>query len=219
MKYNFLSDVHEFPAINIKAFSDTQTLNWDGAHGSNVIIIQSLFKVDVIDIMDDICKNLSNIKFELNKYIDISKDISIRFVTIGEKNKDNGCPLNGGASRYTILNYEIENDACNIYTPTENSMFSYFCDIPSKTEVKISKETQIKTKFFKKIEVPTEFYKLSFITDVYGGYEDGDIYYSIHDNVNIPITKEALERQQVFIKTSYPPKLYSKNEGLKIIVN
>ena len=94
-------------------------------------------------------------------------------------------------------------------------MISAFCDIPLDLHVEI--ETIIRTEgFFRKREIETGFFRISFPPSFSNGYIDGDLSYQIN-NFEIPVTRQMLEQGTVYVYSEVRPVMISHNKGLHIV--
>lgn len=193
----------------------TKNLIWDNASGQNVMIVQTPFGESAVSRIEEICVALEKIMIYPNKYIEVLSNIWIRFVTIQDKAKNNGCPLNGEASTYTVFSYEIKGNITAIFAPKNQAMISSSCDIPLELHAEVKRMKKQEGFFFKR-EIDTGFYSITFSTGISSGYIDGSIQYKINDFV-IPVTKLMLIQGTIYIKTDVRPVLVSNNIGIKLV--
>ncbi len=215
MKYEYTPNDPKRFSTNLRYDLKTKNLIWDNASGQNVIIVQTPFGESAVSRIEEICVALEKVMVYPNKYIEVLSNIWVRFVTIQDKAKNNGCPLNGEASTYTVFSYEIKGNITAIFAPKSQAMISSSCDIPLELHAEINRIKKQKG-FFLKHEIDTGFYSITFSSDISSSYIDGSIQYMINDFM-IPITKLMLMQGTIYIKTEVRPVLISNNIGIKVV--
>ena len=185
-------------ATNLRLDKTTKNLMWDNANGQDVLIVQTPFGSSAIDYIEEICHLLPNATL-------LPED----------KARNRGCCLNGEASTYTVFSCFTDKDVCEIYQPQNQAMISAFCDIPLDLHVEI--ETIMRTEgFFRKREIETGFFRISFPPSFSNGYIDGDLSYQIN-NFEIPVTRQMLEQGTIYVYSEVRPVMISHNKGLHIV--
>lgn len=202
-------------ATNLRRANGTRTLKWDNAGGQDVILVQTPFECNAVDIIQDICAELEKREDLPQKFTEISTGIWVRLVTASEKAKMGGCTMNAEACSYTVFACTQETGGCILYEPQKQAMISPHCNIPKEVQVRVTEDVVMKGVFRKKA-VPTGFYTISFGEGIAEGYMDGDLVYKIRD-FSIPITKKMVEQRTVFVKTSTRPEILSTNKGLVVM--
>lgn len=203
-------------ATNMRYDARSGNIIWDAPSGQDALIVQTPFGKSAEERMADICKSLANIPGLPARYMELSGcgGIRVRTVSAAERARDRGCPLNGGASTYTVFSYAISGDVCSIYQPQDQGAISAHCDVPLYIQVEIREDVR-KEGFFKKKTVKTGFFILSFPPDIGSGYMDGDLQYCIGD-LAVPITRRMMELGQIYVKSEQRPNVISRNRGFRL---
>jgi hypothetical protein len=215
MRYEYCpSDLTRY-ATNLRKV-DTGQLQWDSAPGQDVLIIQTPYGEDPTEKIDDILKTFDTAEPKHDKFTEVMNGVWVRCVTAVEKAKQGGCPLNGEASTYTVFSYIQEEDVCKILAPCNQSLASASCNLSVEINIYIRQVTR-RGGFLIKRETPTGFYCVTFPVWFGNGYVDGDLCYQF-DNIEIPITREMLERNKIYIKTDNMMEWKSYNKGLNFSI-
>ena len=215
MQYEYHNFNPERYATALRYDSKVKRLVWDCAGGQDVLIIQTPYGVNPVDEIQKICEKLTTIQLDRSEFRMIYEGVWGRIVTAADRVLQQGCPLNGEASTYTVFSYEIEDDHFKIFAPQNQAMITSSCDIPIEIQITVKCTTR-QEGFIHKRQVPTGFYSIVFPTHISRNYMDGDIYYMVQ-NMQIPITKKMLENQTIYIKTNEKPVVKSRNRGLRLI--
>lgn len=214
MKYKFCDyDITKY-ATDLRKDSNSSNLMWDNAKGQSVMIIQTSFGENPLDQIDEICDRLEKMTIKENEFNEVFTCVWIRFVTAADKSRFSGCPLNGGASTYTVLSYDMLENVCNIYAPQDPNITSYQCNIPLEVTIKIE-EIKSKPFFFSK-EQPTGFYEITFPHNMLLAYKEGDLILE-NGSLQIPINYKMINRRTIYVKADKHPKIISRNKGLKVL--
>lgn len=216
MRCKCLSNDPEKFATNLRRTVQTKNLTWDNANGQDVIIVQTPFGESAVSILDDICKALNGIEVPSDSFAKILDGVWVRYVSAADKVKNNGCPLNGEASSYTVFSCCREKDVLKVYRPQEQAMSKPTVDIPLEINAKVTRDA-VKKGFgpFQK-SVETGFYCISFPRELEDKYMEGSLSYRIN-GFEIPVTKKMFSQGMVYVESSVQPELVPKNRGLKII--
>ena len=215
MTYNYSPNNPSRFATNLRRDKTTKNLMWDNANGQDVLIVQTPFGSSAIDYIEEICHLLPSVTLIPDKYTEVLTGVWIKFVTAADKARNRGCCLNGEASTYTVFSCFTDNDVCEIYQPQNQAMISAFCDIPFDLHVAIKSITRTEG-FFRKREIETGFFGISFPLSFCNGYIDGDLSYKIND-FEIPVTRQMLEQGTVYVYSEIRPVMISHNKGLHIV--
>lgn len=215
MQFLFCPNDRDQFATNLRRDNMSKNLNWDNTRGQDVVIVQTAFGEDAVDIIDEICKALSNIELYSNQYMEVMNGVWVRYVSASDKARNKGCPLNGEASRYTVFSCSSGGSTCKVYKPKDQSMISAFCDIPLEIHIEVGKETRIEG-FIRKSEIETGFYHIVFPIGLSNGYINGNLCYKINEFI-LPITREMVEQKCVYVKSEIRPCIISNNKGLRLI--
>lgn len=202
-------------ATNLRRDNLTHNLIWDNAKGQAVLIVQTPFGQSAVSMLDEICKSLEAIDELSDKYFEVLNGVWVRYVTAADKARNNGCPVNGEASTYTVFSCCKIQSELSVYKPQDQKMISSFFDIPLKIHVDISKDV-VYQGFFKKRAVETGFYCVRFPADLSNGYIDGSLSYII-DDFEVPVTKEMISQGTIFVKSKSRPEMKAKIKGLQIV--
>lgn len=214
MRYECYPNDPDRFATNLRRDNRTKNLIWDSAKGQDAIIVQTPFGQSAVSKLDKICESLNTMKELTNKFVEVLDGVWVCYVSATNKARNNGCVLNGEASTYTVFSCCLEGDVVKIYKPQDQAMISSNIDVPLEIHVDITKDT-VYEGFFRKREVETGFYCVSFPSELGNGYMDGSLSYQI-DGFEIPVTKEVIMQGTVYIKTDVRPVLVPKNRGLRI---
>ena len=214
MQYQYCPNDPQRYATNLRREQGTRNLLWDNARGQDVLLVQTPFEMDAVDLMEELCRRMEKVSIHPNRYTEIQPNIWLRFVTAADKAKMGGCPLHAEACSYTVFSCCVENKVCSIFAPQNQAMISASCNIPMEVHICVEAQTRMEG-LFKKRTVPTGYYTISFPNGFHTEYVDGDLMYRVRDLV-VPITREMVEQGIVYIKTEAKPEVVSKNKGLKL---
>ncbi len=216
MEYEYVPYDQSHFATNMRYDVRSNNVIWDAPSGQDALIVQTPFGKSAEAQMEDICKRLANMPVLPMQYTELSGcgGIRVRAVSAADKARNRGCPLNGGASTYTVFSYAISGNVCSIYQPLNQGAISAHCDIPLYIQVEIKKDIRTEGLFQKKT-VETGFFILSFPPDISNGYTDGDLQYCVGD-LAIPVTRQMLEQGKIYVKSARKPVIISQNSGLRL---
>ncbi len=214
MQYKYCPNDPVHYATNLRREQGTRNLKWDNARGQDVLLVQTPFECNAVEIIEELCVQMAKVTIAPEKYTEVQPNIWVRFVTAADKAKMSGCPINAEACTYTVFSYSVQDDICLIYAPQNQAMITASCNIPMEVHVGIEEQTRVEG-LFKKRLVSTGYYMITFPKGFDVGYKDGDLTYRIQD-FTIPITQKMLEQGIVYIKTERKPEVISKNKGLKL---
>jgi len=215
MRYHYCPNDAEYFATNLRREQGTRNLKWDNARGRDVLIVQTPFECQTEQLMEELCMEMQYVQAQPNEFTEIRPGVWFRFVSSSDKVRMGGCPINTEASTYTVFGCRWEGDECFIYAPKNQAMISAFCNIPMDIHVETI-ELKSREGLLKKRLVSTGYYAMTFPSGCAGSYRDGDMAYRVGDML-IPITKEMLARETVYIKTATRPEVVSLNSGLQIV--
>lgn len=215
MQYQYCPNDPTRYATNLRRELGTRNLKWDNARGQDVLLVQTPFECNAVDIIKELCGYMEKIEILSDQYTEVRPGIWVRFVTASEKAKMGGCPINAEACTYTVFSCSMEQGICSIFAPQNQAMISAYCHIPMELHVSVEEQIRVEG-LFRKRSVPTGYYMISFPQNYDSGYMDGDLVYRIRE-FSIPITKKMLEQGVIYVKTDIKPELISKNKGLKLI--
>lgn len=203
-------------ATNLRYDKLTNMLMWDNAPGQDVFIVQTSFGLNAVDRMDRVCESLSHMPGFPYQYTEAPNSGSwVIAVSAKDKLRNKGCPLNGGASTYTVFSFLLENDVCRIFAPEERAKPFVQADIPQDIHIGIAQEFRKKGRGPFGKPAPTGFYSITFPRELSNRYIDGDLQYRV-GNFMIPVTVQMLEMGTVYIKSELKPVVISRNPGLRI---
>lgn len=216
MEYRYVPYEQSHYATNMRYDARTNNVIWDAPSGQDALIVQTPFGKSAEARMKDICKSLANMPGLPVRYTELSGCGGVRVLAVSaaERARDRGCPLNGGASTYTVFSYTIKDDICSIYQPLDQGAISAHCDIPLYIQIDIKKDVRTEG-IFKKRTIETDFFILSFPPDISSGYTDGDLQYCVGDLV-IPVTRQMVEHGEIYVKSKQKPEIISQNSGLRL---
>lgn len=214
MQYQYCPNDPQRYATNLRREQGTRNLLWDNARGQDVLLVQTPFEMDAVDLMEELCRRMEKVPIHPNRYTEIQPNIWLRFVTAADKAKMGGCPLHAEACSYTVFSCCVENKVCSIFAPQNQAMISASCNIPMEVHICVEAQTRMEG-LFKKRAVPTGYYTISFPNGFHTEYVDGDLTYRVRD-LAVPITREMVAQGIVYIKTETKPEVVSKNKGLKL---
>ncbi len=215
MRYECCPNDPDHFATALRRDSHTHRLTWDNSRGQDVIIVQTAFGVSASAILSEICAALNSNEKPLTDYVEVMSGVWVCYVTAADKARNNGCRLNGEASTYTVFSCQKDEDVCKIYHPKDQAMISQSYSIPLEIHVSIKKEIRTEG-LFRRREVETGFYSISFPDGLAANYLSGSLCLRVRD-FDLPVTREMLEQEIVFIKSEIAPDLIPKNKGIKII--
>lgn len=215
MQYQYCPNNPEQYATNLRREQGTRNLKWDNARGQDVLIVQTTFGSSAETIIEELCVLMESAALSNEKYTELKPCVWVRFVSAADKARMGGCPINNEASTYTVFACSVEGNICKIYAPQNQAMISPHCNVPMDIHVEVMPHTLTKG-LFKKTEVHTGYYRMVFPREVAGGYNSGDLYYHV-DGMKVPVTRQMIEQETVYIKTSQRPELVSRNKGLVLI--
>ena len=217
MRYEYLPNDPQHFATNLRQDFQSKNLIWDNARGKDVLIVQTTFGVSAVEKMEELCSVLENTLVNKEKFTEIATGVWLRIVTASEKAKQNGCPLNGEASTYTVFGVmeDSDNNICKIFAPQNQAMITACCDVPLDIHVEISQQTREEGFLFAKKTVTTGFYSISFIDQIGAGYVDGDLCCEIN-KFQVPLTRKMLENRVVYVKSTVKPQIVSLNKGMQL---
>lgn len=216
MEYQYVPYDQNRYATNMRYDTRSNNVIWDAPSGHDALIVQTPYGKSAEAQMEGICKSLAHMTGFPIQYMEVPgcSGTWIRAVSAAERARDRGCPLNGGASTYTVFSYVIRDGVCSIFQPLNQGAISAHCDIPLYIQVDITKDIST-TGLFKKRTVDTGFFILSFPPDIGNSYTDGDLQYRVGDLV-IPVTRQMLEQGRIYIKSELRPDIISQNSGLRL---
>lgn len=215
MKYKCYPHDPDFYATDLRKDRHTNRLTWNNARGQDVLIVQTAFDVKAADLLDELCVALNNNKQPLSDYVEVMNGVWVCYVSAADKARNNGCRLNGEASTYTVFACQKDGEICKIFRSRDQSMISQSCNIPLEVHVTVQKVTYVEG-FFRRREVDTGFYMMSFRSGLSAEYSDGSLCYRV-DHLEIPVTQEMLKQQYVYIKSNDRPVPFVKGKGLEIV--
>ena len=215
MIYQYQPNDPQRYATNLRREQGKQTLTWDHARGQDVILIQTPFRVNAAEKMEEICQAMTEKGVNGQRYTEVLPGIWARYVSATDKAKQGGCPLNAEASTYAVFACEMDGGTCNVYAPQEKGMIRFSCDIPMELHVDVIHQVR-REGLFKKREVPTGYYTLVFPEGFVHSLRDGDLAYKV-DGFKIPVTRKMVEQGTVFVKSEIRPEMVSCNKGVKLI--
>lgn len=190
-------------------------LIWDNTQGQDVIIIQTPYGFKASDKLNEICTALNKLTTPLRGYTEIAQGVWVCYVSAAEKARNNGCHINAAPASYAVFSCERDGDTYKIYEPNKQAMIKQHCDVPLEVTASICRETRLEG-FLRKHEVPTEFYIIEFPANLEEKYIDGSLCISVN-GFEMPVTKEMLEQQVVYVRSADKPELVAKKKGIKVV--
>lgn len=215
MRYEAYPNDPERFATALRRDNHTKKLMWDNARGQDVLIVQTPFGQEAAPLLEALCQSLNTSQMSLSQFCQVLPGVWVRYVSAADKARNNGCPLHGEASTYTVFACQREGELCKIFRPQNQAMISQSHSIPLEIHVVLQKETRLEG-FFRRREVETGFYKMIFPPTLGANYLDGSLCYRVGE-FQVPVTKEMIEQGEVYIKTSVRPELVPQNKGVKIV--
>ena len=220
-------DVNHY-STSIK-IEDGKRINWVAARAQDVLVIQYPYGQN-LDLNYLINLLNQNNYFLRPEYIALNSDIYVRYVSVADKARNKGCPINGAGCSYMILSCNKEGTDVLIYRPENNKTRRTTCEVPLKMKVFVKHYLEVERRGITGILTTgilrgrdeIDFYGLSFEPSFSSGYHDGDIYYVINNRdkqVRIPITNEMIFNNggEIFIKY-YKPEILSDSRIISIEV-
>jgi hypothetical protein len=166
-------------------------------------------------MLPQICEAMSQKVINGQRYTEVMPGVWARYVSATDKARLGGCPLNAEASTYSVFACQVDEDVCGVYAPQEKGMIRFSCDIPLEVHVDVIQQIR-REGFFKKKEVPTGYYTISFPEGFVHSLQDGDLAYKV-DQFKVPVTKKMVEQGTVYVKSEIRPEMVSCNKGIKLI--
>ncbi|KIR01551.1 hypothetical protein P261_00365 [Lachnospiraceae bacterium TWA4] len=214
MKYIYAPYNPNKHATDLRLNTMTNKLTWQSSPGLTVLIVRTRFGENAAQMMDEICERLSQVTLITGDYTRIGNGIEVRLVKVDEMVRNNGCDFKNEMGRYTVFACSMEGDNCEIYQPNlMNGIVKPYYDHAIKIHVYIEKETILKG-LFKRHEVDSGFYSITFDTNLnIESYMDGDLSCFV-GKFEIPITKEIIQQQTIYVETRIQPRVQSNTLGL-----
>lgn len=220
MSYNYVESDQTHYATNLGRKSDEKALQWDCAAGQDTLIVRSPYGCPADNYMEEICRLLSEKDVEEAKksFVDWGKDCRIRIVTASDKNKMNGCLMNGEGCRYTVFGIHISDvDSGTVYHSRHQAMISPDCDVPMKVKIDVSMVPEKKGFLgIKKKNKGNPFFKITFPSELAVGYVEKTLFYSV-GGFEIPVTSEMIREGAIYVRSIESPRIVSKNKGLELL--
>lgn len=212
--YIYVKDSNDHYAGNLSSRSENEgkVLRWDSSN-CGIILIRSNYKNDEKNNIENICKKMNKDDiFFANDFYEVESGIFVK--TISKVENANRSAIVNGAGRYYVYACEEKNGDYYIYPPPSGGMGSHYTDVrlilrvSYEIEMKTVKEGFLKNKINR---VSSGYYSVLFQPEFdISHYNNGDIYYYIGD-IKIPITKNMLQLERIFIKTDNKPEMQSDN--------
>jgi len=221
VSYNYVESDQTHYATNLRRKGEEKILQWDCAAGQDTLIVRSPYDCPADIYMDEICRLLSEKDLEEAKksFVDWGKDFRIRIVAASDKNKMNGCPMNGEACRYTVFGIQIEGVDCpgTVYHSRQQAMISPKCDVPMRVKIDVSIVSEKKGFLgIKKKNKGNPFFQIIFPNELADGYAEKTLFYSVA-GFEIPVTGEMIREGTVYVRSVDSPIIVSKNKGLELL--
>jgi hypothetical protein len=203
--------------INLTHKAGSRFLTWDSTQGLNAILLQFPYGEDVIARVEEVCPLLEEYGLSEGEFrcLNENKGIWARYIPYEEYQKGKGCELNGEACTYLILGCTMEKSSgdVKIFSPTEQAMMKPYCNISYEMSIQVERH-KVRTGFgpFKKM-VDSGFYEVIFPSQALDGYMDGSIAYQL-GGIEVPITREMLKQETIYIESEEAPLFVSNNKGL-----
>ena len=216
MKYVIYPNNPQRYATNLRYNPETKKLIWDSARGQDVLIIQTPYGTRVQAILNDLCAGLSRLDSLPSEFTEIEgvDSVWVCHVTAAEKVKNAGCHINEEAKTYTVMSYFNAEDVVQVFASNDQAMIHAFVDVPFEVHIDVSEEVRYEG-WFRKKAVPSGFYRLEFPTGMTEKYVSGSICCSI-DGFEIPITREMMRNETVYLETNIEPILVAKSNGIRL---
>lgn len=189
-------------------------LVWESAPGQDSLMVQTPFGQPAADIIADICRAMDQTPPSREGFVSMLPGVGVRLFTAADKVRMGGCPLHGEASTYTVFGFapDVGGAGGIVYGQEDQAMMTSFCDIPLEISVAIQEELKQEGRFRKR-QVFSGFYRVSFPDGMEDGYPDGGLVYE-NGGLEIPVTQEMLEKKTIFIQSDQPPVFLAKCTGI-----
>ena len=214
MKYEYGGSSPKYYATDLHMDAEHGTLQWICGRGQEVLLVRTPFGAHAEDYMEDVCREMERTPPQPGKFTKVIGQIAVRFVTIAEKVRQNGCPPDGNGCTYTVFPCATEGDTRRIFSPARHVVTSPRYDIPMTVRVTVSPLTEYRG-MIRKVETLTGYYRIFFPTDWDQTYPDGALEYRC-GGFCVPITRRMFEAGEIFVKSDEEPVVVSRRAGLEL---
>ena len=206
-------------SFNLKLTNDDTKLIWNNAPAQDVLIVQYPYggKLDVVDL----ASKMNERGYVLQPgYVAVGKSLFVRYVSVAEKTRKNGCELNGAGCSYVVISCTKENPQnpdsdVSLFVPEDSVQRKTTCDVPLKMDVFLREHVEKEKTGLLRRGIDVTFFGLSFEPHFTTGYTDGDLYYEAGDDIKckIPITRDMVfsDGREFYIK-DFKPEIKSSSK-------
>lgn len=215
MVFNYYpSDVKHY-AQTLRFDGERRMLVWDSAPGHDVLLVQTPFGQSAEERMEALCQKLPGLA--PGAFAEVLPGIYARYITVKEKARNGGCPLNAEMCSYTVFACLPEGDSCAVYAPLHRPMNPAVYDAPKEVEIGVSPVNRmVRVGLFHQNEVFAGYFRLSFPKNFDRSCACGALHYRVGGHT-IPITPMMAEEGSVYVRSDERPEVFSTNRGLKLI--
>jgi hypothetical protein len=207
-------------ATNVRTDQSGTKIVWDASSGQDVLIVQTPYAYDALDIIDSICDAMTGMTLPSDVYVEISAmpGVWVRYVPSASFARNAGCPIRAKACTYTVFCCKRDGDTCNVYRQFMKAGNVPYRRIKLEINACVSKITRLVGPPWKRREEDTGYYQITLPKERAGDVDDGDVLYTVAGagNIEIPLTKKMFERGYVYVQTHDKPALASRNDGLLV---
>ena len=186
--YSVETDDQNTLAYNLTVKDDR--LKWRKRGNSDFLVIQYPWgDVPDIEMIEDLL-NENDPRLE-NRYISLGEEYFVRYVSVREYVKNQGCEVNDSGYGYMVIScIKTSEEDVVLFVPENTIMSRIFCEVPLSIKIRTSKEQKKKGLIIKNT---ITYYKTEFFPGFTEGYYDGDIYYEVAEKqVQIPVTSDMV---------------------------
>ena len=190
-------------------------LKWESASGCDTLVVEVPFGDDVMTrTKEEVCPALGACEPVAGRYLEVVPHVFVRYVTAQEKVREGGCPLRSAAKTYAIFAVRRDGDRVFLHASNSDGLIQPICSVPLELHVEVSRVTQLERVFFFKTRVvETDYWCLSFPSEMGEDVRDGDLAYQV-DGLQIPLTTRMFVRGEAYVKSSSKPALVALSKGI-----
>ena len=215
MKYEYCAPDAKYYATDLRVDVRRGTLQWISGRGQDVLLVRTAYQQNAEELMTEICRELSGIKSDDGKFIELKNHAAVRHVSVMERIRENGCPLAGLARRYTVFACADDGRTRKVYAHRTQTVSSPCCDVPLQLRPEVQTLTR-KRGFLRKTDVPTGYYRLIFPLPCDSSFADGDLEYRA-GGVAIPVTRRLYEAGEAYVQSPETPVFAARRPGIELI--
>lgn len=221
MQYYYVPNDMRHYATSLRINRSTGNLAWDCAKGQDSLVIQTEFGRSPFELMEStICPALSQIELSHERFVEVLPEVWARPVSATERARfNNGCPLHARACTYSVFATIRDTEGnVKVFAPKTQSMTPPSCNVPQELGVSVKRHTIVEG-LFRKREVDTGYWCISFGGSLDGLADDADLYYCLgqESQLRIPLTVQAVSAGSVYVRSKTQPYVKTGNRGLHIV--